>query len=190
MTVKKCKTCENEKPVSEFYPHKQTRDKLDTMCKPCKKAAATQWTRKNPDKNRQKTKAYNERHPDRRKETNKKYYQANKDVWNSRVRASREKKPEKYAELGRIHANRRRARKFENGTEPYTEQMVMELYGTDCHICNEPIDLEAARRVGVEGWEQGLQLDHVVPLSKGGDDRIENLIPAHGLCNLRKTNSI
>jgi len=190
MTVKKCKACEFEKPVSEFYPHKKTRDRLDTMCKPCKKAAATQWARKNPDKNRKKTKAYNERHPDRRKETSRKYYETNKDIIKGRIKKWVDENPDKIREYGRIHANRRRARKLENGTEDYTEQMVIEAYGTDCHICNQSINLEAPRRVGSEGWELGLHLDHVVPLSKGGDDRIENLRPAHGMCNLKKTDTI
>jgi len=190
MIYKICKKCEIEKPSSEFYSHKQTKDNLDTMCKPCKKEEAAKWAAKNKEKRKEISKRYVENNPEKRKETTKKYYEANKDEIRSRIKTSMGKKPEKYAEVGRIHANRRRARKFENGTEPYTEQMVMEAYGTDCHICNEPIDLEAARRVGVEGWERGLQLDHVVPLSKGGDDRIENLRPAHGLCNMRKTDTI
>jgi len=33
-------------------------------------------------------------------------------------------------------------------------------------------------------------VDHIVPISKGGNDTIENVRPSHGLCNLRKGSSI
>jgi 5-methylcytosine-specific restriction endonuclease McrA len=190
MTVKQCKRCETQKPAADFYPHKQTKDKLDTVCKPCKKELAIEWARKNPEKNRQKTKSYNERHPDRRKETNKKYYQSNASEIRDRVKASMAKNPELYAELGRKHANRRRARKFENGIEPYTEAELLETYGTACHLCGTQVDLKAPRQVGAPGWELGLHVDHLVPLSKGGADKLENVRPAHGQCNLTKGNTV
>jgi len=31
-----------------------------------------------------------------------------------------------------------------------------------------------------------LHIDHLVPLAKGGSDTLENVRPAHGICNLRK----
>jgi 5-methylcytosine-specific restriction endonuclease McrA len=90
--------------------------------------------------------------------------------------------PERLAESSR----RRRARKLGNGSEPYTVDEMLLLYGTDCHICSEPIDLEAARRAGQEGWQFSLHVDHFQPLSKGGPDSLANVRPAHGLCNLKK----
>jgi len=53
-------------------------------------------------------------------------------------------------------------------------------------MSQKPIDLNAPRRVGIEGWELGLHLDHVIPLSKGGYDTIDNIRPTHGICNIRK----
>jgi 5-methylcytosine-specific restriction endonuclease McrA len=63
---------------------------------------------------------------------------------------------------------------------------VIRLYGENCHICFEQIDMKAPRKAGVTGWERGLQLDHVIPLSKGGPDTLENVKPSHGICNLKK----
>jgi 5-methylcytosine-specific restriction endonuclease McrA len=68
----------------------------------------------------------------------------------------------------------------------YSDQDVLNLYGTDCHICNEPIDLNAQRQCGKEGWERALHIDHVIPLSKGGADTLENVKPSHGYCNIVK----
>lgn len=51
-----------------------------------------------------------------------------------------------------------------------------------CGICGEPVDLEVPR-----GRLQPT-LDHIVPLSKGGDTERVNLQSAHRGCNSRKGN--
>lgn len=179
-----------EKPLDGFYKHKQTKDGLETTCKDCKKLAADKWSKENKEQRLINARAYTERHPGRRKETLAKYYQANKRELNKRVKASRSRNPGLYAELGRTHANRRRARKLENGFEPYTESQVLELYGTCCHLCGNEIDLNAPRQVGAEGWELGLHIDHLVPISKGGADSLDNVKPSHGKCNLDKGSTV
>ena len=68
----------------------------------------------------------------------------------------------------------------------YTTSEVLQKYGSDCHICLKPINLDAPKRVGYSGWEMGLHLDHVIPLSRGGDDTIDNIRPSHGICNIKK----
>lgn len=62
------------------------------------------------------------------------------------------------------------------------DQVVRE-YGNACHICQEPIDMSLSRTN-----RMGLTIDHVVALSKGGTDTMENLRPAHWICNNRKSN--
>ena len=89
----------------------------------------------------------------------------------------------RFTVAGATRTNRKRAIKFGVDTEWYSPKQVLETYGTDCHICNKPIDLNAPRQCGKPGWEWGLQIDHVIPLSKGGNDLIDNLRPAHGYCN-------
>ena len=71
-------------------------------------------------------------------------------------------------------------------TMPYNELQVIALYGGDCYLCGLGIDFTAPRKTGIEGWENGLHIDHLVPLAKGGVDTLENVRPTHGLCNLRK----
>lgn len=188
--MKLCKRCSTEKNLTDFYKHKQTKDGYETTCKQCIKATAAKWAKDNPEKNKAKDKAYIERHPERRKETVAKYYQDNKQHLNERVKASRAKNKELYAELGRTHANRRRARKLENGSEPYTEKQMIDAYGLLCNLCAEPINFIAPRKVGARGWERGLHIDHVIPISKGGPDTLENVRPTHGLCNIKKGNVV
>ena len=72
----------------------------------------------------------------------------------------------------------------------YSDLQVLDLYGTDCHICGLSIDLDAPRQCGKAGWEKALHIDHVIPLSKGGPDTIENVRPSHGQCNIIKSSNI
>lgn len=63
---------------------------------------------------------------------------------------------------------------------------VVNWYGSDCYLCGTSIDMTASRAVGEGDWHYGLHIDHVVPRKLGGTDDIENLRPAHGICNLKK----
>lgn len=100
-----------------------------------------------------------------------------KDIINGNAKIRRMNNP------GANRSNRKRAIKFGVATEWYSPQQILDIYGTNCHICNIPIDLNAPRQTGKLGWEYGLQIDHVYPLSKGGTDTIDNLRPSHGYCN-------
>jgi DNA-nicking Smr family endonuclease len=73
--------------------------------------------------------------------------------------------------------------------EKYSTHDVLDMYGTCCHLCGEEVDLLAPRRVGAEGWQLGLHIDHVIQIAHGGPDTLENVRPAHGLCNLRRPRS-
>jgi len=101
------------------------------------------------------------------------------------------RKKDSTKERMRSFARKRRALKRNNGQQAYSEFQVLELYGTNCHLCNLPIDLQAPRSTGEQGWQSGLHIDHVIPISQGGPDTLSNVRPAHGLCNIsRGTNPV
>lgn len=93
--------------------------------------------------------------------------------------------PEKRRERSR----RREAMQRGNLVEKYSESQVVQLYGTQCHLCNEDIDFIAPRRSGMGiNWQKGFNIDHVIPISKGGSDTLDNVRPSHSLCNIKKGN--
>ena len=55
---------------------------------------------------------------------------------------------------------------------------VVELHGIICHICNKPIHYT------------DFSIDHIIPISKGGTQDLDNLVPAHKVCNSQKGNKI
>ena len=83
--------------------------------------------------------------------------------------------------------NRRRRSSI---TSDYNELQVIATYGINCYLCGLGIDFMAPRKCGSPGWEHGLHIDHLVPVSRGGSDTLENVRPTHGLCNLVKYNTV
>jgi len=186
---KTCTKCGQTKPYGDYYKDTNTNG-LRAACKPCMNKSAKISRAKNPSKHRQ---------------TNLAYYYANKnelneyrrskwpELYKSKIEYHREKgkkyraeNPDKIAGIAR----RKRARKKANGWEKYTEAQVLNMYGTNCHICGEAINLEASRKIGTKGWEKALHIDHVIPIAKGGPDTLANVKPSHGLCNIHKQDKL
>jgi 5-methylcytosine-specific restriction endonuclease McrA len=99
---------------------------------------------------------------------------------------SRARNIDKVRERERQKNRKRRA----SLSKPYNELQVIATYGANCYLCGLGIDFMAPRKCGVVGWENGFHVDHLIPVSKGGQDTLENVRPAHGLCNLSKYNTV
>ena len=101
-----------------------------------------------------------------------------------RIRKSEYQKanPELIVEI----SQRRRAKTSLAPNDGHTIQDILELYGTDCHVCGEAADLSAPRSTQRKGWQRGLHVDHLIPLSRGGTNLLGNVRPSHALCNLLK----
>jgi 5-methylcytosine-specific restriction endonuclease McrA len=130
----------------------------------------------------QRSKAYYHANKEKAKVAKKAWQKANLEKIRGYNRKAYAKNPQ--AALRKVH--RRKARIRGNGYESYTLEQVLEKHGAMCHLCETPIDLMLPRKIGVEGWEYGLHLDHIVPLVNGGPDTLENVAPAHAICNLEK----
>lgn len=91
-------------------------------------------------------------------------------------REKRQARPEKYREYGRQAAARRRAWKLgAMGRHTRAEfLLVLKESGSKCAYC------------AVALTEMTATEDHVVALSQGGSDGIENIVPACSSCNNRK----
>lgn len=123
---------------------------------------------------------------DSRNRSNRSWVEKNKEKVSGYKTSWRKSNPEKYREYDR----KRRALKKESIAEPYSENQVLLIYGSACHICKKEINLLSKRSVGALGWQNSLHIDHVIPISKGGEDTIDNVRPSHAICNLKKSNTI
>lgn len=73
----------------------------------------------------------------------------------------------------RRHAQRARARGAPH--RPYTEDQVFAKTRGHCHICRRPVE------------RASFQIDHLLPIARGGPDTLDNVAPAHAECNRRKS---
>jgi hypothetical protein len=88
--------------------------------------------------------------------------------------------------------NRRKQRLSLVPSEPYTIKDIIDKWGTICYLCQEEIDPNNRRSFNdrAPGWEQSFNPDHVIPISAGGSDTLDNVRPTHAICNIKKGSSI
>jgi len=97
----------------------------------------------------------------------------------------------KYHDECRKQANRASNRKKTLKRQGYrtdyiiTHEEIAERDEFTCHICSEQVDMLLPRTS-----RYGATLDHVIPVSKGGDDSRDNLKLAHWICNIRKSDKL
>ena len=127
-------------------------------------------------------KEYYKAHKEHRDIKGRQWARENADKTREYNRKSYQKNPNKAI----IRSRQRKIKMMGNGYKLYTLEQVLEEYGQVCYLCELEIDLTLPRKIGVAGWEFGLHLDHVTPISKGGQDCLENVAPTHAICNLNK----
>lgn len=141
---------------------------------------ARQWREENLDRAHQNQMRWREENPDRWAEINRAAYERNKDKYNAkrrgdprakeRMRAWQLANPDKISEYNRRRKAARRGAEGRHTNEDIAE--IWARYGNACAYCGAPAE----------------HTDHVHPLSRGGSDWPENLVPACTSCNLSKKN--
>lgn len=195
--MRKCTKCLIEKELLDFSKHSTGKDGRATICKECKRSYSKEhylqtsdrhnalsreryWA--NLDYEKARSKGYRIKNAEKIREKSKKYYAENTEQERLRLQKWQESNPDR----DRASRAKRRMAMYNADREPYTLAEIFETYGINCHLCGNPIDLDAPRRNNKPGWENGLQIDHLVPLAKGGSDKLSNVRPSHGKCNLSK----
>lgn len=176
--TKKCTKCGVKKTIGDFYTDKTGKDGVRSVCKVChnldiksriegnpqkytklKSKAQKKWRDSKLEERREKGREYARAHTDQKREADKRRYWEN-------LEASRNKE--------RMKAHRRRV-SGDVWTLEEENQLITD-YGFRCVYCNK------------KKKRKDLTLDHVIPITKGGTNSIENLVPACCFCNLSKGN--
>ena len=73
--MKQCKACKQEKPISEFYAHKSTKDRLISICKAChsEKSKKRRETPENKERSRLATERWRKNPKNKRSYLSSKY---------------------------------------------------------------------------------------------------------------------
>lgn len=103
----------------------------------------------------------------------KKFVRATPDLAAAALDEWIEMQPERPRSMDGRSENLERARDLGTHTAAEWRQRVRSRAGV-CHYCRRP-------------WHGDLHKDHMIPISRGGSDAIDNLAPACGDCNCTKS---
>src|SRR4029077_18354220 len=142
------------------------------------RVACRKWRTLHPERAKAIQKAADQKreHTSRRLTSRAKYREMHPDKIAARWQRWRERNPEQFIQLVRLHALRRYARKCAAPGSHTLDQWLQRvaLYGWRCAYCKVELTVETLRK------------DHVKPLIAGGSDWPANLVPACVHCNSRK----
>ncbi len=182
-----CTRCSTWRPVTRFPKRAAMNDGYDSHCKECHNLGSRQWRKDNPDRvaelndeyyaaNHEERKAYHrayrQKHLEHLRALNRKFYRDNSEYARIYAREWGYRNPDKL----RARDNARRAFKKGNGGT-FTAEEWQEQKKYYKHTC---------LRCGRQEPEISLTVDHVIPLSKGGHNSIENIQPLCLSCNVAK----
>lgn len=139
-------------------------------------AACKKWREENQEKIKINRKAYNRNNPEKVKAQKKKYFNDNRDRLLSLLKKWNKENPDKKA--GR--EQRRRARKINATVEYFTQLEIYERDKWVCQLCKKKVDKKLKYPDHFSP-----SLDHIIPLSNGGDHSKANTQLTHLICNIR-----
>lgn len=187
-----------------------TRGPLPRFCQDCRadrqraalRKSAAKRRNADPDGERAKARAYREANPDRLRQWDRERHERDREKRNAANRAWQAANRERARELAKASirrqrevdidgyrarkaeaAQRRRAAKAGATIERFTHAEVFERDGWICQLCGDPTDCTA-----IFPDPLSPSLDHIVPLSRGGEHSRANTQCAHLSCNIQKGN--
>lgn len=187
MLTKVCTQCNEELPATFEYYRKMNKGKLGlgSKCKRCISLQNAEYRHKNHNEIIRKQQEYALKHPNKIKASKDKYINANREKhrqskkrYYSRqknyVLAQTKKYAENNKEIYRISQQKRRSIK-QSLPNNYTREewnIAQEYFDNKCAYCENDGKLEQ---------------EHFIPISKGGEYTINNIIPACRSCNASKS---
>ena len=189
----RCKDCFNEQKRTE------------RAAKPEEyRGAARKYVESNKEHIRELKRKHQAENPENYEEASRRYLEAHREEVNERARERRQQDLEHYREIGRKsrdkHAEERNAYQREYGRANrdkltlYTNaRRVRKLEAEGSHTEEEWQELKAfynfkCLRCGAQEPDIKLTCDHVIPLTQGGSDSIDNVQPLCARCNSKKNN--
>lgn len=181
-TEKTCSRCKNLLPMSEFHtsPSKMTGA---SRCKLCESEAYKQRKAADPEKlkatGRKASAKWAKAHPEQNatmsKASKAAYYARNSSELKTKVAAWQAANPDLVRMYKRLNRHKRRAKMKGASIAVEVIRQLFALFGGACAYCRT---------------SPASEIDHIMPLSKGGLHAIENLAPACAHCNRSKNASL
>jgi len=135
------------------------------------------WQQANLVLTQQRARDWAAAHPEQAKATQRAWYEAHRDERMADIREWQAANPERVRANVRRANHRRRARLAGSNSPGVTREewaAVVEFFDGCCAYCGKP----------------ATELDHIVPISRGGRDALDNVQPACRKCNASKNSKL
>lgn len=177
--MKECTRCKVVQSLEDFYKKSDTLDGRASWCKICMAWNKKRWYareyKSGSDYQRRVSEAgkkHRAENPGLNAERCRRYKAANREILYQKNRAYNKANPERARAWKKLYKHRKR-----NAVGHFTPEQLkarIEYYGSKCYVCQEPYE----------------EIDHVIPLSRGGTNWPGNLRPICSPCNKMKGNRI
>jgi len=174
--MKKCCHCKIDLSLDSFQKNRAAPDGLQYRCKDCTSKASKVCRAKRGHLWLEKTNPWGKRLENRLQvnATERARRANNPDKIRKENRAFRERNPFSVATC--VANNRARKLGVLSTLTAKDWKQIVEQNDFCCHVCGDKVSLEI-------GSPLRLSLDHILPLSRGGLNVKENVLPAHRRCN-------
>lgn len=169
---KTCTRCGQLLPFIFFHREKSTKDGFRTTCKDCEKDRRQKYYLANKERIIEKSANWAKNNRSKKREIQRRYYQKVKDSVKQKHSESFKKWRLANPDKDRQRTIKRRSVRKNAKTYLVTHQELKKMLLKPCFYCGEKSE----------------QIDHIVPLSRGGSHSIGNLIGACAHCNHSKRN--
>ena len=161
-----CTSCELSIVISDFVLDKRAKDGHGSWCKFCKNEKNIKWAKENRQATNKIVKRWRQNNKEKVAQAKSEWRKNNKEKHLEQKRKWNKNNKEKSA----LYSAKRRALKRSGDIALVTATDMKKLYSKDCIYCGS----------------KGEQIDHVIPLSRGGRHAIGNLASSCTKCNQSK----
>lgn len=176
--MKTCSRCDLRKPLADFNRRAASPDGLHPYCRQCSSEVKRAWYEKNAEHARAEALRWARENPDQHRESCRRGSRAYRARHPERVAAGCADWETRNREARYAINARRRALKRAAFVEDVVPLVVLERDDGVCGICGGDVD------------PFDFHVDHIVPLSRGGEHSYANVQAAHPACNIRKRDSL
>jgi 5-methylcytosine-specific restriction endonuclease McrA len=197
---KECRTCGEFKSFAEFHKDKRQPDGHVSKCKTCRNERMKQYYEENKEDVLQRNAQYVEKNKVKVKKLRKKYYDANQEYitqrernrWRENAEVLKEKKRQwgktkQGQEAYYRSRTKRRSYKHKVDFTPFERTTILERDKWTCQSCGCKVH---DRHTGDWNTYDKAHIDHIIPVSKGGNSEPSNLQVLCRTCNLSKQDKI
>ena len=189
--MKLCTKCKTKKPHTEFTKNSHTLDGLRNACKSCEKIRQADYYKAHKEEISKRNIAWKKANPkkllteeeqEKVKQRAKEYYEKNKDKIKQAAKEYR--KTEKGIENGKMSKALYYGRKKATNDGTITVETLRQLREQQfnaCKYCGTSFITLPDRQI---------HLDHIIPVSKGGQHSLTNVVWSCARCNQHKSSTM